>query len=101
MVEMNLIPAKLFHTIVTIDLHYNMHTFTISALILNTHNSTIHLNTRFMVISYNHNLYFKIQCRKIQRQDYNSFHYILILQKNSHNNMDMEIVAEVCTSLFY
>ncbi len=78
---MNLIPAKLFHTIVTIDLHYNMHTFTISALILNTHNSTIHLNTRFMVISYNHNLYFKIQCRKIQRQDYNSFHYILILQK--------------------
>jgi hypothetical protein len=81
MVEVNLIPAKLFHTIITIDLHYNMHTFTIFALIINTPNSIVHLNTKFMVISYNHNLYFRIRCRKIQIQDYNSFHYILIFQK--------------------
>jgi hypothetical protein len=54
-----------------------------------------------MVISYNQNLYFRIQCKKIQRQDYNSFHYILILQKISHNNIDMQITIEVCTSLFY
>jgi hypothetical protein len=42
MVEMNLIIAKLFHNIITIDLHYNMHTFTISTLILNTHDSGVH-----------------------------------------------------------
>jgi hypothetical protein len=41
MVEVDLILVELIHTIVTIDLHYNMHTFTIFALILNTSNSTI------------------------------------------------------------
>jgi hypothetical protein len=38
---MNLIPAKLFHTIVTTNLHYNMH-FTISTLILDTLDSVDH-----------------------------------------------------------
>jgi uncharacterized protein YjaG (DUF416 family) len=41
-VEVDLILAKLFHIIVTINLHYNMHTFTTFALILNTLKSTIH-----------------------------------------------------------
>ncbi len=50
--------------IITTNLHYNIHTFTISALILNTLMSTIHYDIIFMVISNNQNLYFKIQCRK-------------------------------------
>jgi len=41
-VEVDLILAKLFHIIVIIDLHYNMHPFTTFALILNTLKSTIH-----------------------------------------------------------
>jgi len=36
MVEVNLIPIKLFHSTVITNLHYNMHTFTIFALILNS-----------------------------------------------------------------
>jgi len=54
-----------------------------------------------MVISYNQNLHFMIQCQKIQRQNYNSLHYIFDTIKDSHNNMDMEITAKVYTSLFY
>jgi hypothetical protein len=42
MVEMNLIPAKLFHTTVTTYLHYNMHTSIIYALILNTPDLVVH-----------------------------------------------------------
>ncbi len=38
----------------------HMHTSTISTLILNTFNTAIHLKTKFMVISSNHNLHFKI-----------------------------------------
>jgi hypothetical protein len=34
-----------------------------------------------MVISYNQNLHFIIHYKKIQKQDYNSFHHGLILQK--------------------
>jgi hypothetical protein len=54
-----------------------------------------------MISSYNQNLYFKIQYRKIQRQYYNSFHYIFDIIKNSNSNMDMEITTEVYTFLFY
>jgi hypothetical protein len=54
-----------------------------------------------MVILYNQNLQFRIQCKKIQGQNFNSLHYIFYVTKNSHNNMDMEIVVEVYTSLFY
>jgi hypothetical protein len=54
-----------------------------------------------MVISYNQNLQFRIQCRKISKQNYNSIHYIFDIPKNLHNNMDIEIIAEVCTSQFY
>jgi hypothetical protein len=41
-VEVDLILAELLHIIVTIDLHYNMHTFTTFTLILNTLKFTIH-----------------------------------------------------------
>jgi hypothetical protein len=53
-----------------------------------------------MIISYIQNLDFKIQCRKIQKQDYNSLHYIFDTTENSHNNMNMEITPKVYTSLF-
>ncbi len=41
-VEVNLILVKLFHPTVTTYLYFNMHTFTISDLILNTFNFAIH-----------------------------------------------------------
>jgi hypothetical protein len=42
MVDVDLIPTELLHSIVTTYLHYNMHTFTIFALILNTPDSLVH-----------------------------------------------------------
>lgn len=63
LVEMDLILAKLFHTTIITYLHFNMNTFTIVALILNIPNSLFHYDTIFMVISCNHNLYFRIQCK--------------------------------------
>jgi hypothetical protein len=42
MLDVDLIPAEPLHIIVTTYLHYNMHTFTIFALILNTHDSIVH-----------------------------------------------------------
>jgi hypothetical protein len=53
-----------------------------------------------MVISYNQNLHLRIQCRKIQKQNDNSLHYIFYIIENPHNNMDMEINVEACTSMF-
>jgi hypothetical protein len=41
-VKVDLIHAKLLHTNVTTNLHFNMHTFTIFALILNTHDYVAH-----------------------------------------------------------
>jgi hypothetical protein len=55
--------------------------FIIFVLNLNKPNITIHSNIRFMVIAYNHNLHFKIYCKKFQKQNYNSFHHNLTLQK--------------------
>jgi len=70
-----------YSTLTTTYLHYNMHTFIIPSLILNTHVFIVHQNIIFMVISYNHNLYFKIQCKKfINRITIHSF-IILILQR--------------------
>jgi hypothetical protein len=40
-----------------------------------------------MLISCNQNLHYKIQCKKVQKQNYNSFFYIFDTTKNSHNNM--------------
>ncbi len=42
MVQMDLILAKLFHTTITTNLHYNMHTFRFFALILNTLDYVVH-----------------------------------------------------------
>jgi len=50
-VKANLIHSKLFHTTIRTNLHYNMHTFTIYAWILNTLNFVDHSNTRFIIIS--------------------------------------------------
>jgi len=58
-----------------------MHMFTILVFNLNKLNTTIHSNIKFMVIAYNQNLHFKIHCKKLQKQYYNSFHHNLILQK--------------------
>jgi hypothetical protein len=41
-VKVNLIIAEFFQTTITTDLHFNMHTFTISNLIFNTFNYAIH-----------------------------------------------------------
>ncbi len=62
--------------------------------------SRIHHDIKFMVISNNQNLNFKIQCQK-QNNNNNSFHDIFDTTNNSHNNMNMEIIVEVCTSLVY
>jgi hypothetical protein len=55
--------------------------FTIFVLNLNKFNTIIHSNIKFMVIAYNQNLHFRIHCKKLQKQNYNSFHHNLILQK--------------------
>ncbi len=52
-----------------------------------------------MVISCDQNLYFKIQCKK--PRDKIIFHHNFDTIENSHNNMNMKITAEVCTSPFY
>jgi hypothetical protein len=74
---MDLILVELFHIIVTTNLHYNMHTFTISTLILNTPDFEIHSNTKFMVISYNQNLHFKIQKNVKNSRNKITIHFII------------------------
>jgi len=59
---------------------FHMLMFTISVLSFNKLNTTIHSNI-FMVITYNQNLHFKIHCKKLQKQNYNSFHHNLRLQE--------------------
>ncbi len=61
------------------------------ALILNTHISTIHQYTIFMVISYYQNLYFRIQCKNNYKHNYNSFswyflYHIRITQQIEYEN---------------
>ncbi len=60
---------------------FHMHMFIVPILSLNKLNITIHSNIRFMVIAYNQNLYLKIHCKKLHKQDYNSFHHNMILHK--------------------
>ncbi len=63
--------------------------FTIYVLSFNKLNTKIHSNIRFMVIAYNQNLHFRINCKKLHKY-YNSFHHNLTLQKihtkNEHRN---------------
>jgi hypothetical protein len=58
---------------------FHMPMFIIFVLSLNKLNTTIHSNIKFMVITYNQNLHFWIHCKKLQKQDYNSFHHNLTL----------------------
>jgi hypothetical protein len=60
---------------------FHMHMFTISMLSLEKPNTTIHSNVKVMVIMYSQNLHFIIHCKKLHKQDYNSFHHNLTLQK--------------------
>jgi hypothetical protein len=43
---------------------FHMHMFTIFVLSLNKLNTTIHSNIKFMVITYNQNLHFRIHVKK-------------------------------------
>jgi hypothetical protein len=58
-----------------------MHMFIVCIISLDKLNTTIHSNIRFMVIAYNQNLHFRIYCKKLQKQYYDSFHHNLTLQK--------------------
>jgi hypothetical protein len=68
-----------------ISLYYNnkfafhMHIFIVSTLILHIFNTTVLWNTIFMVISSNQNLPFIIHYKKLHKQNYNSFHHVLML----------------------
>jgi hypothetical protein len=59
---------------------FHMHIFTISTLIFRIFNISIKKNTKFMVTSSNHNLPFRIHYKKLQKQNHNSFHHMLMLQ---------------------
>jgi len=75
---------------------FHKHMFIISILSLNKLNNTIHSNIISIVITYNQNLHFRIHCKKLQKQDYNSFHHNLALQR-----LNIEFTVEVCASLYY
>jgi predicted 2-oxoglutarate/Fe(II)-dependent dioxygenase YbiX len=53
-----------------------------------------------MVITYNQNLHFRMHKEKLQKQDYNSFHCDLIIQK-IHTKVEYKLTVEVCASLYY
>ncbi len=55
--------------------------FTIYSLSLNKFNITIHSHFKFMVIVYNQDLHFRIHCKNVHKQYYNSFHHNLTLEK--------------------
>jgi hypothetical protein len=55
--------------------------FTNPILSFNKLNITIPSNIIFMVIAYNQSLHLKKHYKKLQKQDYNSFHHNLIVQK--------------------
>jgi hypothetical protein len=69
---------------------FHMHMFIIYVLNLNKLNTTIHSHIIFIIIAYNQNLHFKIHCKTLQKQEYNSFHHNLILQKN-HTKVEHRI----------
>jgi hypothetical protein len=60
-------------------LAFHMAMLIIFVLNLNKRTTTIHSKIKFMVIAYNHNLHFRIHCKKFQKQNYNSFHHNLTL----------------------
>jgi hypothetical protein len=76
-----------FKFLQNISHHYNnifafhMFMFIICVLSFNKFNITIHSNIRFMVITYNQNLHFRIHYKKFQKQSYNLFHHNLTLKE--------------------
>jgi len=77
-----------------------MHMFTIYVFNINTLNIAIHSNIKCMVIAYNQNFHFEIHCKKFHKQDYNSFHHNLILQKITQK-MNIKFTVEICAYLYY
>jgi hypothetical protein len=78
---------------------FHMHMFIISILNFNKLNTTIHSNIIFMVITYNQNLHFKIHCKKNQKQDYNSCHHKVTLQKIHTKDEHRIQYRSMCLSL--
>jgi hypothetical protein len=78
---------------------FHMHMFTIIVLNLNKLNITIHFNIEFMIIAYNQNLHFKIHCKKLQKQYYNSLHHNLILQKIHTKDEHIIHCKSICFSI--
>ncbi len=74
--------------------------FTIFVLNFNKLNTTIHSNIRFMVITYNQNLHFKIHYKKFHKQNYNSFHLNLTLYE-IHTKYEHKIHCRRCVFLYY
>ncbi len=73
--------CTIFHSMITIDLHFTC-IFIVFALIFHIFNTTIHWNTKFMVISFNQNVPFKI-------------HY-----KNSRNKITIHSIIYWCYKQF-
>jgi hypothetical protein len=59
---------------------------------IQTPNSWLFHVTRIYTLEYN---------VRNQTQNYNSFHDIFDTTDNSHNNLNMEIIIQVCTCLIY
>ncbi len=78
---------------------FHMPMFIIYVLSLNNLNTTIHSNIKFMVIAYNHNLHFKIHYKKIQKQDYNSFHHNLTLHETHKKDEHIIHYKILCFSI--
>ncbi len=79
----------------------HIHTSIISTLMFNTFNIIIHQNTKFMVISYNLNLHFRIHCKKILKTRLKFISSYYDTTKKTHNNINIEFTAKVYASLYY
>ncbi len=78
---------------------FHIHIFIIFVLSFNKLNTIIHSNIRFMVIVYNQNLHFRIHCKKLQKQYYNSFHHNLPLSKIHTKDENKIHYKSMCLSI--
>ncbi len=97
MVEVKFNPYNLFHITITTNLHYNMHTFTIFALILNTSDSWLFHIIRIFISKYNaknpetklqfltlHFLYYKKFTQQYRYGNHNrSLYFSVLLEKKN------------------
>jgi hypothetical protein len=75
--------------------------FTIFVKSLNKCKTTIHPNIKFMVITYNQNLHFKIHLYKNSKSNI-TFHFIIIQHYRKFiQKMNMEFIIEVYAFLYY